>query len=208
VYSLLQFLRTAAASFAAFGSLAALAWSFKPEGQSLSGWQWGFLAAAVLFFIVDLAVGVNEYRTKRTRSYSIKGDKRGINKFMREWIEASGRTAIYTRDMSWAETNAVEDLLTKKAGKGELTICLPISTLLTDRLRSEGAHVVTYSRLAVTPRSRFTIADYGRGDARVAIGITKRNRHHIEVFRAGTDFAFQLSEDLIDLIAALPKSAR
>ena len=161
-----------------------------------------------MFFLADVAAAISEYRTRRTRSYPVKGDKAGINNFMKEWIQASGRTAIYTRDMSWAETPGVEDLLTRKAVSGELTICLPTPTDLSDRLLAHGAQVHTYSRLGVTPRSRFTIANYGRGDARVAIGITRGNRHHIEVFRAGSDFAFQLSEDLIDVIGSLPESAR
>src|SRR5206468_672153 len=49
----------------------------------------------------------------------------GIKRYMLNWIEHGGRVAIWTRDMSWAQNPETRRLLTEKARRNELILCLP-----------------------------------------------------------------------------------
>ena len=201
--------RRLAASLAAYASLAIVAWSLRPEGEELKTWQWIVISLSVLILVYDVSTTLYHYIRTRPRTFATtpKGRQR-ITRFMYDWIRNSGRTAIYSRDMSWATEDPVHCLLIEKARNDELVLVLPRPTPLSAELEAAGAQIVTYMGINHDPRARFTIADYGRGDARVAIGITQDSRHRIEVYAAGTDHAFQLSEDLLRILSSLPPEAR
>ena len=86
--------------------------------------------------------------------------------------------------MSWAQTNETRQLLFDKATVGELIICLPQETSLTDELKESGAEVWTYNALESEPASRFTIVQYGQEGSRVAVGRRKGDYHVIDHFSA------------------------
>src|SRR3989442_5630503 len=118
---------------------------------------------------------------------------------MHRWIRRGGRVAVWTRDMSWANTEATRQLLLRKAADGELIICLPQDTDLTRELKSSGAEVSTYSALGSEPASRFTIVHFGQEGSSVAVGHRKGNYHVIDEFSAEEHPAFYLAPDLVRL---------
>lgn len=121
---------------------------------------------------------------------------------MLRWISSGGRVVIFSRDMSWAHDEAVCSVLKDKAARNELTVCLERSIKLTDELRNCGATIITYGHLNHIPRSRFTIVDFGREGARVAVGVHQNGRHVIQEYRDGLDPFFAVAEDLVRLLIA------
>ena len=78
---------------------------------------------------------------------------------MHDWIEHGGRVAIWTRDMSWAQNQETRGLLTEKARRSELILCLPELGALATELSKAGAEVCAYGATRLeSPASRFTIA--------------------------------------------------
>ena len=93
----------------------------------------------------------------------------------------------------------------EKATRRELTVFLEHSIPLTDELRERGATIITYQSLGHIPRARFTIVDYGREGARVAVGVHEHGRHVIQEYQNGFHPFFAVAEDLVRfLIAAEP----
>jgi hypothetical protein len=124
-----------------------------------------------------------------------------IRRFMQQWISREGRVTIYTRDMSWAnDEQRTLQLLSEKAERNELCICLPRQIALTRRLEAQGATVHTYEALAHAPSARFTIIRHGRQDAQVAIGRSEDDAHTISTYSLGHDPAFGIASDLIDFV--------
>ncbi len=109
---------------------------------------------------------------------------------------------IFSRDMSWTHDEAIRQVLMEKAGRNELIVCLEHPIRLTDELRRQGAQIVTYGALGHVPRSRFTIVDFGREGARVAVGVKVGNEHVIQEFRSGDHPFFAVAEDLVKLLLA------
>lgn len=109
---------------------------------------------------------------------------------------------IFSRDMSWTDEKAIRQVLMEKAGRNELTVFLEHPIPLTDELRRQGAQIVTYGALGHVPRSRFTIVDFGREGARVAVGVKVGNDHVIQEFRSGDHPFFAVAEDLVKLLLA------
>src|SRR5436853_7701452 len=48
-----------------------------------------------------------------------------IKKYMNDWIHSGGRVVVFTRDMTWVDSEDMKGLLREKARAHELTICLP-----------------------------------------------------------------------------------
>jgi hypothetical protein len=109
---------------------------------------------------------------------------------------------IFSRDMSWTTEPRIRDLLFQKARAHELTLCVQRHIPISNELRDHGARVVTYSELGYVPKSRFTIIDYERDGARVAIGQRIAGRHIIEEFDSRSHPLFSVAEDLIKLLCA------
>jgi hypothetical protein len=123
---------------------------------------------------------------------------------MHEWIEHGGRVAIWTRDMSWAQNPETRRLLTEKARRNELILCLPELNELASELTRAGAEVCAYgASLLESPSSRFTIAFLGRDGSRVAVGRAQGDAHVIDEFSVGGHPAFHLAADLVTLVRAL-----
>lgn len=97
--------------------------------------------------------------------------------------------------MTWANTEESSKVLTEKARDSELIIYVPKSTPLTDELRSAGAEVYERGDLCNEPKSRFTIANYGRAGARVAVGHREDDLHVIDEFSEGHHPAYWLAVD-------------
>jgi len=146
---------------------------------------------------------VLEFFSQRGRRVYAKGDTEGIKRYMHAWIEHGGRVAIWTRDMSWANNADTRGLLKKKAGRGELILCLPEQNALTKELAAAGAEICTYGAQCLeSPASRFTIVFFGRDGSRVAVGRADGDTHVIDEFAASGHPAFYLAEDLIALVRA------
>jgi hypothetical protein len=206
---ILSFVPRVFGSVGTVASLIALAISFKQQDEGYGTLRTLLIVAAIGFFILDVHVAFRSFRADRAYTYTLEIEGRqAVRRFMHNWIESSGRTAIFSRDMSWASEPDIADLLRKKAASGELTICVPTQTALTSELELGGAEILTYGRLRHVPRSRFTIRNYGRGDAEVAIGLADGNSHRIRTYQAGRHPAFQTCEDLVEVIRKLPAAAR
>lgn len=123
-----------------------------------------------------------------------------IDKYMYHWISQRGRAVIFTRDMSWATSTKIKQLLIEKANKGELEICLPAATSLTTELAAAGAEIHTYTSFKGSPYSRFTIIRYGKDDARIAIGKNVDGYHQINEYSYGIDPIFSIAYDLVKII--------
>jgi hypothetical protein len=177
-----------------FASVLALALPYLPPVGKLP-W-WGVALGVMTLFFVLLLLWL-ELRSERRRSVYRAGDSKGIQKYMHRWISHGGRVAVWTRDMSWANTEATRQLLLKKAAAGELIICLPQETKLTKELESSGAEVSRYSALGSEPACRFTIVRYGQEGSAVAVGRRRGNYHVIDEFSAEGHPAFYLARDLV-----------
>ncbi|GAA5102520.1 hypothetical protein GCM10023210_43580 [Chryseobacterium ginsengisoli] len=128
-----------------------------------------------------------------------------INKYMRDWVKKTGRTVIFTRDMSWANNQQIQNDLINKARSNDLIICLPKITSFTQRLKNEGAEIYTYDTLNFTPKSRFTFINYGSNSSKVAIGRKDdKHNHIITEYTTKDTIEYFLAEDLVNIIKNLP----
>lgn len=103
--------------------------------------------------------------------------------------------------MTWVDAT-VQEILTNKARRRELTICVEHHLPIAEALQKEGAEVVSYGELGVVPQSRYTIIDFEKHGARVAVGGAINNHHVIQVFRDGEHPFFAVAEDLAKILIA------
>ena len=187
--------------FALAGSLASLLGvliAFMPK--ELPRWTIVLFAISAGFFVLLVFLEFSAGHGRRTFA---KSDTAGIRLYLHNWIEHGGRVAIWTRDMSWAHNTETRRLLGDKAGRGELILCLPEPIELSRELAAAGAEVCTYGAMRLeSPASRFTIAFFGRGGSRVAVGHEVGDAHIIDEFKPGEHPAFYLAEDLVALARA------
>ena len=196
-----ELIRKLVAMVASFASMVGLLVAFLPSPKNMPWWAIALLILAGL----SLAVLVFfEFRDRQGRRVYAKSDASGIKRYMHGWIEHGGRVAIWTRDMSWAQNPQTRRLLTEKARRHELILCLPELNELATELAAVGAEVCAYgTRLLELPASRFTIAFFGRDGSRVAVGHVEGDAHVIDEFSAGSHPAFHLAADVIALARAL-----
>jgi hypothetical protein len=193
--------RKLVALVASFASMAGLFVAFLPSLKDLPSWAVAILVVAVVALI---ALVVFEFTDRRGRRIYSKDDTQGIKRYMHSWIDHGGRVAIWTRDMSWAQNPETRGVLTEKARRGELILCLPEINALARDLSEAGAEVCAYgARLLEAPASRFTIIFFGRDGSRVAVGRAEGDTHVIDEFSAGDHPAFHLAADLVTLARAL-----
>ncbi|HKB24949.1 MAG TPA: hypothetical protein VKG64_07820 [Methylomirabilota bacterium] len=186
---------------ASFASMGGLLVAFLPSPRNLPSWAVALLVSATLFLVLLVVL---EFLDRRGRRVYAKSDAEGIKRYMHGWIEHGGRVAIWTRDISWAQNPETRRLLTEKARRNELILCLPELNELAGELARAGAEVCAYgARLLESPASRFTIAFFGRDGSRVAVGRAEGETHVIDEFSAGGHPAFHLAADLITLVRAL-----
>lgn len=185
-------------------------------------------AKAAVILVVVLVAGVGlvvemvAFLSERPRRFK---DAARINGFMHRWIAQEGKVLIFTRDMTWVSDNVhvsrlrrlfdvlrdgerqtIKGLLLKKAKRGDLIVCLPQRTELSDELEANGAQVVAYPELGLSPEARFTIVRHDRHDAQVAIGRHDGQRHRVETFAKGQHPAFALANDLARYVEAFSRS--
>jgi hypothetical protein len=190
---------------ASYFTIVGVALPFLPQPKDMSSLM---IILLVLSFIALLVVVVLEIRTRRGRQIYMKSDKDAIRKYLHEWIEHGGRVAIWTRDMSWADNTATQQLLRDKAQARELIICLPQKTSFTRELESQGAEICAYDGSEYDPSSRFTITEFKRVGSRVAVGRTEGEFHIIDEFDSADHPAFYLAEDLVAVVRAKTQERR
>lgn len=188
---------------ASFASLVGLIIALVPAGTV---WPWWAKVLMVLAIVsVMTAVWLVIVSRPRHRIFD-KGDSDGIRLYMHDWIRDGGRVAIWTRDMSWANNTDTRHVLSEKAKRRELVLCLPEPNELSEELRCMGAEICIYgSRLLESPASRFTIAFLGRDGSQVAVGRADGCTHVIDEFTSGEHPAYHLAADLVGLVRALCK---
>jgi hypothetical protein len=168
--------------------------------QEQSTWQIGTAAICVILILAIVWELIDYKRSGPTRYRFFKA--RRIKRFMRSWLGSGGRAVVFTRDMSWANEGTVRDILFEKAERQELIICIEHMIPLVQELRERGAEVILYGELEVVPRSRYTIIDFERDGARVAVGGAVGKTHVIQEFRNGEHPYFAVAEDLARILIA------
>ena len=133
-----ELIRKLLALCASFASMVSLFVAFLPSPRDLPWWAVVLLVTAI-FFLILLVVSL--FLDRRGRRVYEKADTEGIRRYMHDWIEHGGRVAIWTRDMSWAQNRETRSLLTEKAKRHELILCLPKLDNLVKKLEAAGAEV-------------------------------------------------------------------
>ena len=184
--------------FTSFTSIGTMPISLGPTPMTLPWWGIALLVVAMIFFVVLV---VFEFHDHKHHHVFAKTDTEGINRYMHHWIKYGSRVAIWTRDMSWANSEPTKKLLMNKAQCGELILCMPSPTELTEELTKNGAEGCYYGTdRHETPASRFTITNFGRDGSAVAVGRTVGGTHVIEEFNAGDHPAYYIAADLVALV--------
>lgn len=193
---------TLVAQTASCASILGLYFTLQPPSGERPLWHWLVIALSIgaAMFVAFREITAHLSAGPRTYRSTAK-----INSYMRKWVASAGRVVIFSRDMSWAHEPATRSLLREKAQRNELTVCLEHPISLTDELQREGAAIIAYGYLAHVPRSRFTIVDFGREGARVAVGVKDGNAHVIQEFKSGSHPFFAVAEDLVEFLIALSK---
>jgi hypothetical protein len=179
-------------------SLCGLIFTLKTQNETFSGWQWFLVFISILLFLISIYLIVSEYLSNKPKVYTKKSD---IRDYMYNWIKNGGRVVIFTRDMSWVNDDAMKNLLRNKSRSKECIICMPKKIDKVVEFEKEGATVIEYPSLDYTPLSRFTIINYGRDDAKIAVGKSiESGKHLIEEFGNGEHPYFQVANDLVRIL--------
>lgn len=153
------------ASVGSQASLVGLLLALSPQPIVLEGWLRVLVGMAFLLALASVYLEIKSDLAahRRLRVYR-RDDAAGIKAYMRKWIDSSGRAAIWTRDLSWADDAPTMNLLLQKAKDKNLSIFLPRINEAARRLRDAGAEVYAYGGNSLeAPASRFTIAFFGNG---------------------------------------------
>ncbi len=186
------------AQIGTLASFLGLILTLKDKNADFTTNQYIGLGVAIGLFIVSVIVIVVEYNKKKPKVFSSTKD---IRNYMYNWINRSGRTLIFTRNLSWVNDDEMKKMLANKSSSGDLIICLPEKNTRVAEFESQGAKVYEYSGLHFTPLSRFTIINYGRADARIAIGKDIGDgKHLIEEYSSRDHPYFSIAEDLVKLV--------
>ena len=167
-------------------------------------WVFVLIAAFLSLMVLTTIIVLKSETTIRVYPAD---DEMSIRNYLLHWIKNGGRVAIWTRDMSWADDDDMKEMLRLKAQSQELIICLPNETDTTEYLSSYGAEVIAYGAWD-SPIMSFTISNYGRAGARVAIGRRKGNFHIIQEFSAEENSAFDMAHDLVRLVREQQRARR
>ena len=181
----------------ACASLLGLYVSLLPVTAERPWWHWFLITFAVLASCCLAITEIVGYLRSAPKTYL---SQRKINRYMQRWVSSGGRVVIFSRDMSWAQEGETRAVLLGKARRNELTVCVEHSMPLTDALRDAGATIINYGHLRHIPRSRFTIVDFEKEGARVAVGAKFKGRHVIQEFQNGEHPFFGVAEDLVKIL--------
>lgn len=188
-----------AVQMATCASILGLYFTLLPLSAERPWWHWLLIAFAITACLLLALREVVDYRKFAPKIYR---SPKKIKSYMHQWVSSAGRVVIFSRDMSWTDDTNIRQLLLEKASRNELTVCLEHAIPLTDELCKNGAGIVTYGALGHIPRARFTIVDFGREGARVAVGVKVGNDHVIQEFRSGHHPFFAVAEDLVKFLFA------
>ncbi|MCW3106589.1 MAG: hypothetical protein JWQ09_1095 [Segetibacter sp.] len=162
------------------------------------------ICCLLLFVLSTITILYIDYKSKPKRYKNAQE----INNYMYDWISNIGRIVIFTRDMTWTDEKRIKDKLIEKSRNDELIVCMPKANEFANELKGHGANIIEYSNLNYQPQSRFTIVQYGRNDAKVAIGKTYSKYHLIEEFHNGDHPLFHVAQDLVNILIKANETGR
>lgn len=168
----------------------------RPE-QPWTIFQVALFIASGLLAAIAIWVDVKDFRERPVKYF--KGPD-AVRRYMYHWINNASSVAIFSRDLSWVSTDDMRNLLRQKARDGELHLFLPEEIRISEELQTLGAEVYYYGNIDYVIRSRFTMININRNDTRVAIGRAQEGKHQVEEFSELTDPAFNLSQDLLEIV--------
>jgi len=163
------------------------------------------LLVVVLALIVVLAVAAYDiYQAWQERPKRFAGRNRDekTRDYMIWLLSHEGGCVMSSKDLSWA-TGDARDKLLDKARKHSLSLLLPYETDLSEELRAAGADVHYYADKGWALKSRFTIVNYQRGDAWLAVGLSSPDAHSIREIRTNDDAALNMAKDIAALAQRL-----
>ncbi len=185
----------------AYASIMGLYLTVQPPGALRPEWHWIVIGAASTVFLISIAYDVTQQYSALPKRF-VRIER--INRYMHRWVAQGGRTVIFSRDMSWVDEET-RSLLIEKARRNELIVCLEKAIELSEALKDAGATIVTYAELGHAPRSRFTIIDFERDGARVAVGQRIGRYQVIQEFQHGRHPLFAVAEDLVQILLGYSK---
>jgi hypothetical protein len=186
-------------------SLVGLVFMFNPTGRGFSVIESVLLGAGIALTVIAVALEITDYLNHRPK---VLKTKKQIRDYMFRWIDSGGKVCIFSNDLSWVDDEEMVLMLTRKAAKDELQICVPTMIPIVESLKEAGAMILTYSALKVVPQSRFTIINSGRMDAQVAVGRRLDGEHVVEEFGAGDHPVFAVASDLVDIVTRYSQTRR
>lgn len=147
-----------------------------------------------------------EYR----RSSKLENKKK-IAKYLAEFMNKGGRTAILSRDLSWVD-GEVQSKMIEKSKRKELTIFMPRENEISRLLKEAGADIRYFGNAIHYPansiiRSRFTIIQWGSNYARITYPKQSIKRHYNNEFSTEAP-ATDLAQDLIRLLNHLVPASK
>ena len=170
-----------------------------------------YVSLSVLSLVIVSSVILLIIESQQNKPIEFELDERGkrkIRDFMYSWLRLHGRAVIFTRDMSWVDDAEMKNMLKDKASRSDLIICLPDKSRFPDAAEFErvGAQIIEYSNLNIVPDARFTIVNFNRGDAEVAVGqairvASGKKIHRIETYRNGEN-PWMIANDLVKILGA------
>jgi hypothetical protein len=173
--------------------------SLPENAQHELSWQLFAVAMCVFNFAAILWESISHFRNAPKTFRLTQPDK--IRNYMIRWLQSGGRAVVFTRDMTWLN-ESVREILIRKAQNHELTLCIEHMLPIAKELEKEGADIISYGDLGVVPQSRYTIIDFEKHGARVAVGGAVGRRHVIQEFREGDHPFFAVAADLAKILIA------
>lgn len=174
--------------------------------DKMPSWAYHSIIIFAILALVSLIYEVVCVYRNSPRKYSPNSPEIAIA--LCKLIKASGKTALFSRDLTWAsdlQSDAYKTLQ-NKAKRGELTVLCEITNGVASSLSGDGAEVHSYIGKLKDPGSRFSILDYGKPGARLIIGFNDGNNHVIQMYNSANDPALiYLAEDMVKLASACGK---
>ena len=179
-------------------SLIGLIIATKSPEQNYNGFHWLLIFFSAALFIISIYWIIKEYLSSKSMIFSNKTE---IRNYLFEWIKNGSRVVIFTRDMSWVCDDDMRNMLITKSRNNECTICLPKKINKVEEFENNGATIIEYPSIDYVPLSRFTITNFGKDDAKIAVGKSIKNgKHLIEEFGNGEHPFFQVANDLVKIL--------
>lgn len=182
----------------AYASIGGLYLTVLPPSSDRPAWHWALIGIFIVLAVITIWTEIRRFMAER---HKVFGSVASINKYMCRLVQSTGRTVIFSRDLSWSSEPEASQALKTKAASQDLTICLYHETSFSKELQALGANIILYGDSGHEPRSRFTIVGYGVEGSRVAVGSRQGNKQIVYEYAAGQHPAFALAEDLARIIS-------